>query len=94
MLIKLLSHVLIKLNILLIISIDIVPAIGTIHAWAINVIMDVRKLTVIRAQLPWDSLMQVRLNCAENGEIFAEMLQRLDSEIEDDDSHSARKYPQ
>lgn len=56
--------------------------------------MDVRKLTVIRAQLPRDSLVQVRLNCAENGEIFAEMLKRLDSEIEDDDSHPARKYLQ
>lgn len=56
--------------------------------------MDVRKLTVIRAQLPRDNLMQVKLNCAENDEIFAEMFKRLDPEIEDDDSHSARKYPQ
>lgn len=56
--------------------------------------MDVRKLTVIRAQLPRDSLVQVRLNCAESSEIFVEILKRLDSEVEDDDSHPARKYPQ
>lgn len=52
--------------------------------------MDVRKLTVIRVQLPRDSLVQVGLNCAENRRMF----KRLDSEIEDDDSHSARKYLQ
>lgn len=52
--------------------------------------MDVRKLTVIRAQLPRDSLMQVRLNCAENGRVF----KRLDSEVENNDSHPARKYLQ
>lgn len=56
--------------------------------------MDVRKLTVIRAQLSRDSLVQVRLNYAENGEIFAEILKRLDSESEDDDSQPASKYLQ
>lgn len=55
--------------------------------------MDVRKLTVIRAQLPQDNLMQVKLNCAENDEIFAEMFKRLDPKIQGDNSHSARKYP-
>lgn len=59
-----------------------------------NAIMNIRKLTVIRAKLSRDNLVRRRLNCVKNDEIFARMLKRLDLKIEEDKSHPRKKYPQ
>lgn len=56
--------------------------------------MDIRELTVICAKPSRDNLVRFRLNCAENDKMFAGMLKRLNLEIEEDETHPRKKYPQ
>jgi len=56
--------------------------------------MNIQKLTVIRAKLSREKLVRFKLNCARNDKMFTGILKRLDLEIEEDESHHRRKYPQ